>query len=306
MTFQQLRYLLEVHRTGSISKAADNLYVSRPSVSFCINSLEEEIGYPIFQRTRQGLVPSREGTQFLEYAERICETHKLMSTIKQNAPGRSVNFSIFTYPPVSAAVSQLLQEYPHRNEVSFSFCIHSVNVILEKLSQFELDLAVFARFGTSKTHIEAQIDKRGLQWKILGSIPTVLYIGPGHRLYDAPSISPKDLENDNLLDTAYGEISRVGYISRNMNIPPECVIPCNDASIKRELIAKGQAYTIGRIPSKDSIARNKLRCIPIEELSQPIFCVHNPARPMAPEAQRFIALLEEAIALYTAPEHEHS
>lgn len=300
MTFQQLRYLLEVQRTGSISKAADNLYVSRPSVSFSINSLEEEIGYPIFQRTRQGLVPSREGKQFLEYAERICETHKLMSTIKQHSQGRSVNFSIFSYPPVSTAASQLLREYPRRDEVSFSFCIHSVNVIWEKLSQFELDLAVFARFGTSRPLLEAQMEKRGLHWKILGSIPTVIYIGPGHRLYDAPSISPRDLENDNLLDTAYGELSRGGYISRNMNIPPECVIPCNDASIKRELIAKGLAYTIGRIPSKDAIARNKLRCIPIEELSQPIFCVHNPARPLAPEAKRFMELVEQELAEYEA------
>lgn len=302
MTFQQLRYLLEVHRTGSISKAADNLYVSRPSVSFCINSLEEEIGYPIFQRTRQGLIPSKPGQQFLEYAARICETHKLMGMIGQQSAARSVNLSICSYHPVVEAVSKLMQEYPNRQEVTFSFCVHSMNDIFEKLAQFEVDLAVFPRFASTKTLIETQLKKRGLELRILGSVPTVFCIGPEHRLYHKESISPTDLEHDSILDTASCEVSRNSYIRRIMNIPPECVIPCNEGSIKHELISKGLAYTIGRMPPKELIQRRKLRCIPIEELSQPLFCAWNPARPMAPEVQRFIALLEESIALYTAPD----
>ena len=38
MTFQQLRYLMEVYRTGSVSLAAEKLFVSRPSVSISINA----------------------------------------------------------------------------------------------------------------------------------------------------------------------------------------------------------------------------------------------------------------------------
>ncbi len=297
MTFQQLRYLLEVHRTGSISKAADNLYVSRPSVSFCINSLEEEVGYPIFLRTRQGLVPSKLGQQFLNYANRIYATYQLMGNIGQESTCRKVHFSICSYLPVVHAVSDLLREYPNRKEVGFSFRVNSVDDIMELLSQFELDLAVFARFKTSRASIEAKMEKRDLHWQILGTIPTVIQIGPGHRLYEKEDLTPKDLENDTLLDTLYCELSRNKTIRKIINIPPECVIPCTDSTVKHELIEKGLGYTIGRMPPKQTILRKGLRCIPIEELEQPLYCAFNSARPLAPEASRFIALVQQQIAL---------
>ena len=90
MTFQQLRYLMEVYRTGSVSQAAEKLFVSRPSVSIGINSLEEELGYPIFFRTAQGLTPTRQGKQFLEYAAKIIETQRLMERIGKETKSRFV------------------------------------------------------------------------------------------------------------------------------------------------------------------------------------------------------------------------
>ena len=47
MTIQQLQYILEVHRTGSISKAANNLYLAQPNLSNAIRSLEQELGFPV-------------------------------------------------------------------------------------------------------------------------------------------------------------------------------------------------------------------------------------------------------------------
>ncbi|MBR6503909.1 MAG: LysR family transcriptional regulator, partial [Firmicutes bacterium] len=44
MTIQQLKYVAAVEQYGSISKAAQKLYVSQPSVSAAIHALEEELG----------------------------------------------------------------------------------------------------------------------------------------------------------------------------------------------------------------------------------------------------------------------
>ena len=43
MTFQQLKYVIEVARSRSISKAAQNLFISQPSLSNAIKELEKEI-----------------------------------------------------------------------------------------------------------------------------------------------------------------------------------------------------------------------------------------------------------------------
>ena len=55
MGLEKLEYLLTVEETGSISKAAEILYMSQPSLSKSIASVESSIGCKIFQRTSTGL-----------------------------------------------------------------------------------------------------------------------------------------------------------------------------------------------------------------------------------------------------------
>ena len=50
MTDQQIQCFLAVVRTGSISGAAQTLYVTQPAASRCVRTLEEELGYPLFRR----------------------------------------------------------------------------------------------------------------------------------------------------------------------------------------------------------------------------------------------------------------
>ena len=68
MTIQQLQYILEVHRTGSISKAANNLYLAQPNLSNAIRSLEQELGFPVFIRSNKGIRPTEQGLLVLEEA----------------------------------------------------------------------------------------------------------------------------------------------------------------------------------------------------------------------------------------------
>lgn len=71
MTLQQLKYLLEVARQGSINKAAKSLFVSQPSISRSISELEKELGITLFVRTNEGVSLSEEGKEFLHYAKRV-------------------------------------------------------------------------------------------------------------------------------------------------------------------------------------------------------------------------------------------
>ena len=303
MTFQQLQYLLKVAECGSVSKAADQLFVSRPSISVSINSLEEEVGYPIFIRSRKGFLPTKEGRRFLEYARTICDTHTLMTRITPEPQGRNINLSVFDYPPINNAAAKLVSLYPDRSKLGFSFCVLSINEIVDKLSSNEIDVAVFSRLSTVTLSIEEMMNKRGLKWKTLGYVPTVLYIGPGHPLYDKPDLSLRDLENDNFLDTPARELSRNVILNIRYNIRPECIIPSNNTGLKMEMIHQGLGYTVGKVPDKAVIERYQLRCIPLEELRQPIFCAYNPKPGLQREAEQFIAFVEEELRQYT-PESE--
>lgn len=67
--------------TTAISKAAKNRYVSPSAISIAINSLEKELGYPVFVRSAKGLIPIQMGKLAIEYAGRIGENRHLMSGI---------------------------------------------------------------------------------------------------------------------------------------------------------------------------------------------------------------------------------
>ena len=73
MTLQQLRYIIEVSRCGSISAAAQNLFIAQPSLSKAIRDLEEELGTTLMERSRHGVAFTVEGMEFLGYATRILE-----------------------------------------------------------------------------------------------------------------------------------------------------------------------------------------------------------------------------------------
>ncbi len=71
MTLQQLRYVVEIEKTGSITKSAANLFMSQPNLSSSLKELETEIGITVFNRTAKGVEVTEDGLEFLSYAKSI-------------------------------------------------------------------------------------------------------------------------------------------------------------------------------------------------------------------------------------------
>ena len=80
-----LNYALEIERAGSITQAAQNLYMAQPNLSKAIKELEREVGFPIFKRTATGVKPTEEGSEFLYYARNISNQLNAVSRISQRA-----------------------------------------------------------------------------------------------------------------------------------------------------------------------------------------------------------------------------
>lgn len=78
MTLQQLRYVVTIAEIGTISKAAEELFVSQPSLTKALKELEKEMQITIFDRTNKGIHVSREGEIFLGYARQVLEQAALI------------------------------------------------------------------------------------------------------------------------------------------------------------------------------------------------------------------------------------
>ena len=78
MNFTHLEYAVTVAKHGSISRAAQALFISQPYLSSTIKKLEEELGFTIFNRTQKGITLTETGQAFISSACRILlELHKI-------------------------------------------------------------------------------------------------------------------------------------------------------------------------------------------------------------------------------------
>ena len=73
MTLQQLRYVVEISRCGSITAAAQKLFIAQPSLSKSVRELEAELGIVIFERSRSGVMFTADGLELLGHARLIVE-----------------------------------------------------------------------------------------------------------------------------------------------------------------------------------------------------------------------------------------
>lgn len=71
MDLNLLKYVIATDKNQSISKAADELYVSQPNISKAIQIVEKEIGFPIFTRTSRGVTTTNEGKAFIKKAIKL-------------------------------------------------------------------------------------------------------------------------------------------------------------------------------------------------------------------------------------------
>ena len=71
MKMKQLEYLIKIAECGSISKAAQELYISQPSLTKAISSLEEEFHVQLLLRKPRGVELTIEGKSFLHYARSV-------------------------------------------------------------------------------------------------------------------------------------------------------------------------------------------------------------------------------------------
>jgi DNA-binding transcriptional LysR family regulator len=85
---RQLTALVTVAEVGSVTKAARLLHVVQPAVTRQIRTLEEEIGVPLFDRTRQGMIPTAAGEMLVERARRALHELERARTEIRPEPGQ--------------------------------------------------------------------------------------------------------------------------------------------------------------------------------------------------------------------------
>lgn len=293
MTIQQLQYILEVQRTGSVTKAAKNLFVTPSSVSCAIAALEKELAINLFQRSYRGVIPTEDGLRVLQCAQNICQQHQLMRG-KEERTDNTVRIETGTYYPLSRVFTKLSEEYVGSGVV----LSHRTGTTHreERLARGETDLVIFLKTCVRPRTPNIALKNKNLVWTLRKELPYVIQIGPGHRLYHKENLVPEDFDGDVLIDTPDAPVVRSRLLDPFVNVDPERVVMESDRAARYDLVRRGVGFMPGCKFPEDLDRQYGFRNIYMDGLYYALVSVVNADLPVRPEAARYLELLDEELA----------
>ena len=195
MNLQYIKYALEISRTGSISKAADNLSVAQPNLSRAVKELESSLGIAIFDRTRTGMTVTPEGEQLLSAGERILrDVGELETMFKGDAlPRHSLSVTVARSAYLSHAFVSFCASLPDDRRFDISYREASLLDTLDEVCRGTCKLGIiriplhFERYYTEK------LTQRELKWEIVADFSPCILAGLGSPLAGKETVAPTDL-----------------------------------------------------------------------------------------------------------------
>lgn len=118
MELKEVQYILAIAECGSLSKAAQHLYVAQSSLSQFLKNYEAQSGYTLFIRTPQGLKPTCEGALYIHTARQIMRMQNNLNNQLMELSGLQrgkVCFSLSSFRvalPAPAGAARLPPEIP--------------------------------------------------------------------------------------------------------------------------------------------------------------------------------------------------
>lgn len=194
MTLQQLKYAVTVAECGTISAAAEKLFISQPSLTTAIRELESEMGVTIFSRTNRGVIVSREGEEFLGYARQILSQAQLLqerfSGREQGEKRFAVSSQHFNFTVL--AFSRLVQNF-RGPRYSFHFRETTTYEVLEDVSQLRSEVGILALNEDNERFLRRMFGKLGLEFTELKRVQAELFVSAEHPLADRRFVTVEDV-----------------------------------------------------------------------------------------------------------------
>ena len=206
MTLQQLKYVITVAEIGTITEAANKLYISQPSLTNAIHELEKEMNIVIFNRTNKGISLSKEGEVFLGYARQVLEQAAILEDkYKGNGDGKK-QFCVSTqhYSFAVNAFVDLIKEYG-QEEYDFSIRETQTYEIIEDVARMRSEIGILFLNDFNEAVINKILKSYDLEFHQLFIAKPHVFISRNHPLAEKQVITNQELEIYPYLSFEQGE-----------------------------------------------------------------------------------------------------
>ena len=206
MTLQQLKYAITVAQTGTITEAAEKLYISQPSLTNAIHELEKEMNIEIFTRTNKGIIVSKDGEDFLGYARQVLEQAEVLEDKYKGGGGGKKKFCISTqhYSFAVNAFVDLIKKYG-QDEYDFSIRETQTYEIIEDVAKMNSELGIIFMDDFNDVVLNKILKSNDLEFHQLYSAKPHVFISRRHPLAGKQIITNEQLEAYPYLSYEQGE-----------------------------------------------------------------------------------------------------
>ncbi|WP_123041535.1 LysR family transcriptional regulator [Cohnella candidum] len=259
MNIENIEAFVYVIHYGSFNKAAEALYLSQPSVTARIQSLERELDCRLFDRTGKQIRITEEGKRFLPYAQQLILTYqkgKLHINQKKSLPaelkiGCTVSVSNYVIPEL---LPRLKRKFPG---IQYRFVTGTTDDILNKTLNQEVDIG----FVRNVNHPQLQSVK-------FYEDPIRLYAYEGHPFATGERVTAAQIAEQPLVFFECGALDwlRIHRIFETLDIPPNIQIQTDNSEMAKKLVM--QKAGIGFLPGlavRREVAEEKLFPVPVTE-----------------------------------------
>lgn len=246
MTLTQLRYLMTIAKTGSFNKAAEQLYVSQPSLTSAVKELERELGITLFYRSGRGVTLTGDGTEFLLYAKQLYGQYEDILERYGKGSSHRKRFGVSTQH-YSFAVKAFVDMAKQFDMSQYEFAIRETRTaeVISDVSTMKSEIGVLYLCDLNRRSMEKLLRSAGLEFHHLIECQAYVYLWKGHPLAKERSIRFEQLRDYPCLSFEQGDDSAF-YLAEEILSTNEYarVIRASDRATMLNLMVGLGGYTL--------------------------------------------------------------
>lgn len=196
MNLHHIRYALEVNQTGSITKAAENLYMNQPNLSKAIRELEDDLGYKIFNRTTKGITATRKGEIFLLFGKKVLTDVKELEDLfsVEEAP-LGVSAVVPKYFPLSHVLNEIINNLEDSKMVSWHIIEMDGDNAIQQILEGQSNLGILRYPSIYDLYVRKHLQNKGLESRLLAHNGKSIVFSSKNNLSKNTVLSQEDLSN---------------------------------------------------------------------------------------------------------------
>ncbi|MDO4942466.1 MAG: LysR family transcriptional regulator [Lachnospiraceae bacterium] len=246
MTLNQLKYVIALSKENSINEAAKTLFISQPSLTAALKSLEKEVGFDIFLRTKHGISPTVKGIEFLGYAKSVVEQYDILDAkyISGSNIKRTFHVSMQHYTFAVHAFIEVINEYG-MDEYEFEIHETKTHEVIENVKNQKSEIGVLYLNDYNRAVLNKIFNEAGLSFTPLFDCGIYAYMCRKHPLSGRTEVTMEDLDDYPCLAFAQGEYNSFYFAEEVLSTYDyKRLVRANDRATLLNLMVGIHGYTL--------------------------------------------------------------